>query len=124
MSAPDAKPQESTWQGLKNDFRWAGPVIFFAVIGLAGLLHAPWQAPTEGTENLTNVTDTIFATNDHSFEAQEQQRADLAAGGPARAAAAQRETTNVLVAFEILSALLLAALIAGVVIALRERGDD
>jgi NADH:ubiquinone oxidoreductase subunit 6 (subunit J) len=107
------KPQEpTTWQGLKTDFKWATPLIFFAVIGMAGLLYGTWQVAPPGEENLANVTDTIFASGNHSL---------AAASGPP---VAGRETTNLLVGFEILSALLLAALIAGVVIALRERGDD
>ena len=108
-------PRESTWQGLKTDFKWAGPVIFFAVIGMAGLLYGSWQVAPAGTEDLADVTDTLFATGNHSF---------AAASEPPAGGAQPRETVNVLVAFELLSALLLAALIAGVVIALRERGDD
>ena len=109
------KDEPSTWQGLKTDFKWATPLIFFAVIGMAGLLYGTWQVAPPGEENLANVTDTIFASGNHSL---------AAASEPPAAGAAPRETTNLLVGFEILSALLLAALIAGVVIALRERGDD
>lgn len=108
-------PGESAWMGLKRDFKWAGPVIFFAVIGMAGLLYGSWQVAPTGTEDLGDVTDTLFATGNHSF---------AAASEPRPAGAPERETTNVLVGFELLSALLLAALIAGVVIAMRERGDE
>lgn len=113
------KPEEpTTWQSFKQDFKWATPFLFFALIGFWGLFY--WAPPpvasgpvSPGEENLTDITDTIFASGQHGLSAAPQ------ATGPAA-----RETMNLLVGFEILSVLLLAALIAGVVIALRERGDE
>ena len=114
--APAAPPEKgSGWAQTKADLKWATPLLLFAILGLSGLLHGPWNVPTAGTEDLANVTDAIFSSGNHSPDMTPAARA---------AAGADPRETGLLVPFEILSALLLAALVAGIVIALRERDGD
>lgn len=106
-SQPDPPTsRRGSWNETKTDLKWAGALLFvlllvFPIVGrpLLNLFNLPsdpwpaWREPTAGTEDLDAVTDLIFATD------------------------------GLVAPFEILSALLLAALIAGVVVALRERDD-
>jgi NADH:ubiquinone oxidoreductase subunit 6 (subunit J) len=78
------------WAETKMDLKWATALLFVLILALSGYLWSSWGRPTEGTEDLAAVTTDIFS----------QQ--------------------GLVVPFEILSVLLLAALIAGVAIALRE----
>jgi len=78
------------WAETKMDLKWATALLFVLILSVSGWLWSRWQGPTKGEEKLADVTDEIFGQ------------------------------TELVVPFEVLSILLLAALIAGVVIALRE----
>lgn len=108
--APELAPtseerRASWWAETKVDLKWAtallfvfvlvGPIIFPPLASLVGVDlgdagYAQWRGETTGTENLTAVTTAFF------------------------------DQAGLLVPFEVLSVLLLAALVAGVVIALRD----
>lgn len=102
-----------------RDLRWGVPFLLFAVLGLSGLLHADWQTGVAGTEDLDNVTDAIFSSGQYAPGGAAASPAAPAPGAPPAV-----PQYGLLVPFEILSALLLAALIAGIVIAMRERDGD
>ncbi|HUR68483.1 MAG TPA: hypothetical protein VM370_04495 [Candidatus Thermoplasmatota archaeon] len=78
------------WAETKMDLKWATALLFVLILAVSGWLWSAWGGATAGEEVLADVTDEIFAQD------------------------------GLVVPFEILSLLLLAALIAGVVIALRE----
>ena len=82
------------WSETKVDLKWATALLFVLILAVSGWLWSRWSADTAGTEKLADVTDEIFAVD------------------------------GLVVPFEVLSILLLAALIAGVVIALREPEGD
>lgn len=107
-----------------RDLRWGVPFLLFAVLGLGGLLHEPWEKPTTHTEDLDNMTDAIFSSGQYAPRAAAAPTPATPAAGGGEAAAAAVPQFGLLVPFEILSALLLAALIAGIVIAMRERDGD
>ena len=90
-----AEKRAKSWQETKTDFKWATALLFALILAISGYLWSSWSKIPAGEENLNDMTDGIFST-----------------GG------------TLLVPFEILSVLLLAALIAGVVIALRDPGTD
>lgn len=119
MSRAKLTPEERSakrakwWSETKMDLKWVTALLFVLILtgpllfvytgldrGLANLYgreptglsgpYADWEVETAGEENLTAVTDEIFSQD------------------------------ALVVPFEILSVLLLAALIAGVVIALRD----
>lgn len=115
-AAPPPAPRSKADQN-KGDMKWITVLFFFLVLSLSGLVFAEWQQPTAGTEEMAGLTDTIFSTGNHTHDQ----------GVRAEALRADRNadvTPGLLVPFEILSALLLAALVAGIVIALRERDGD
>jgi len=89
------------WEETKTDLKWAAALLFAFVLAAPvlaqyanyplGIGYASWGSAPAGEENLDKITDAIFDPN------------------------------GALVApFEILSVLLLAALIAGVVMAYRD----
>lgn len=78
------------WTETKGDLKWATALLFVFLLAASGYAWRNWQSRTAGEEDLGAVTTAIFATN------------------------------GLVVPFEILSVLLLAALIAGVVIAFRD----
>jgi NADH:ubiquinone oxidoreductase subunit 6 (subunit J) len=82
------------WAETKVDLKWATALLFVLILAVSGWLWSRWNADTAGTEVLADMTDEIFSTS------------------------------GLVVPFEVLSLLLLAALIAGVVIALREPEGD
>lgn len=84
------KDSSTRWAEVKVDIKWATALLFVLILAVSAWLWSSWRAPTLGEESLPVVTDTIFAQD------------------------------GLVVPFEVLSVLLLAALIAGVVIALRE----
>ena len=90
-----SKPREPRdrakwWAETKTDLKWATALLFVLILAVSGWLWSSWGNPTAGEEDLSGVTTEIFS----------QQ--------------------GLVVPFEVLSVLLLAALVAGVVIALRE----
>lgn len=104
MAAPDMTRQERRakwWSETKTDLKWAVALLFVLLLGVSAYLGSPqladgtrmWDQTTAGEEDLTAVTTLIFAQD------------------------------GLVVPFEILSVLLLAALIAGVVIAFRDPED-
>lgn len=82
------------WQETKVDVKWATALLFVLILGISGYLWTSWSAVPAGEEDLSDVTTLIFS----------QQ--------------------GLVAPFEILSVLLLAALIAGVVMAFRDPEDD
>lgn len=78
------------WSETKMDLKWATALLFVLILAVSGYLWDRWDPSPEGEETLAALTDEIFALD------------------------------GLVVPFEVLSLLLLAALIAGVVIALRE----
>lgn len=85
-----AEKRARAWQETKIDLKWATALLFVLILAVSGFLWSDWRVATDGEEDLAAVTDAIFAVD------------------------------GLVAPFEILSILLLAALIAGVVIALRE----
>ena len=90
-----AEKRAKSWQETKTDFKWATALLFVLILAISGYLWASWSKVPAGEENLNDMTDGIFSTSG-----------------------------TLLVPFEILSVLLLAALIAGVVIALRDADTE
>lgn len=94
MAVPaDPSKQEKRakwWAETKMDLKWATALLFVLILAVSGWLWSSWRRETAGEEDLADMTTQIFSQN------------------------------GLVVPFEILSVLLLAALIAGVVIALRE----
>jgi NADH:ubiquinone oxidoreductase subunit 6 (subunit J) len=83
------------WIDMKSDLKWAVALLFVLTLALAAYVGwARWNAKPRAEENLPVITSLIFAQN------------------------------GLVVPFEILSVLLLAALIAGVVIAFRDPEVD
>jgi len=82
------------WNETKLDLKWAVALLFVLVLALSGYLWAPWGGSPATEEDLAKITDLIFAQD------------------------------GLVVPFEVLSVLLLAALIAGVVIAFRDPEVD
>lgn len=78
------------WSETKMDLKWATALLFVLILAVSGYLWSDWRVAPEFEEDLAAVTDNIFAQD------------------------------GLVVPFEVLSVLLLAALIAAVVIALRE----
>lgn len=89
-----AQRRAKWWSETKMDLKWAVALLFVLVLALSGYLWAPWNGAPATEEDLNKITDLIFA-----------QQGDV-------------------VPFEVLSVLLLAALIAGVVIAFRDPEVD
>lgn len=98
-----ATPQDLTkaerrakwWRETKVDLKWATALLFVLILAISGYLWSAWSTETAGEEDLPAVTALIF------------------------------DQKGLVVPFEILSVLLLAALIAGVVIAFRDpEGED
>lgn len=91
MSAPVQPPSRpSKWEETKTDLKWATALLFILILAISGFLWSSWERVPEGTEEIDKVTTEIFAQD------------------------------GLVAPFEILSVLLLAALIAGVVIAFRD----
>lgn len=90
MTDDKAAKRQKWWAETKMDLKWATALLFVLILAVSGWLWSSWQRPTDAEESLPDVTDAIFAQD------------------------------GLVVPFEILSVLLLAALIAGVMIALRE----
>ena len=82
------------WAETKMDLKWATALLFVLILAVPGFLWARWKGDAAGEETLAAMTDEIFGVD------------------------------KLVVPFEVLSLLLLAALIAGVVIALREPEGD
>lgn len=82
------------WAETKIDLKWATALLFVLILAVSGYLWNAWSKETAGEEVLADVTTEIFAQD------------------------------GLVAPFEILSILLLAALIAGVVMALREPEGD
>lgn len=92
-----AQKRAKWWSETKMDLKWAVALLFVLVLALASYLGwENWNAKPVAEEDLGEITRLIFAQD------------------------------GLVVPFEILSVLLLAALIAGVVIAFRdpEGGDE
>ena len=85
-----AERRAKWWSETKVDLKWATALLFVLILGLSGYLWGNWSPAPSGEEDLTAITDLIFAQD------------------------------GLVVPFEVLSVLLLAALIAGVVIAFRD----
>ena len=85
-----AQRRAKWWTETKLDLKWAVALLFVLVLALSGYLWSPWGGAPATEEDLNKITDLIFAQN------------------------------GLVVPFEVLSVLLLAALIAGVVIAFRD----
>lgn len=90
-----AERRAQSWQETKTDLKWATALLFVLIVAVSGYLWAKWTPAPAGAEDLNAMTDGIFDVNG-----------------------------SLVVPFEVLSVLLLAALIAGVVVALREKEDD
>ena len=90
--ALDPSDKRSTfWADTKSDVKWAVALLFVLTLGLAAYVGwTQWNKPPLAEEDLPEITTLIFAQD------------------------------GLVVPFEILSVLLLAALIAGVVIAFRD----
>jgi len=95
-SVKDAKDAKRAkwWSETKVDLKWATALLFVLILAVSGYLWSSWGKTPAGEEDLGDVTTEIFAQD------------------------------GLVVPFEVLSILLLAALIAGVVIALREPEGD
>jgi NADH:ubiquinone oxidoreductase subunit 6 (subunit J) len=98
----DEKPRKTGWQETKTDFKWGIPLLFVLMLAISavgapyvGGGWAPWDKVPAAEEDLNAMTDAIFDPHQ-----------------------------SLLVPFEVLSVLLLAALVAGVVVALREGEVD
>lgn len=79
------------WADMKSDLKWAVALLFVLTLALAAYVGwARWSAKPVAEENLPAITKLIFAQD------------------------------GLVAPFEILSVLLLAALVAGVVIAFRD----
>lgn len=78
------------WAETKLDLKWATALLFVLVLAVSGYLWNDWEKVTAAEEDLGQVTTSIFSQ------------------------------TALVVPFEILSILLLAALVAGVAIAFRD----
>ena len=89
-----AERRAKRWRETKGDLKWAVALLFVLVLGLSAWFWQPWVAAPSGEEDLPKITDLIFAQD------------------------------GLVVPFEVLSVLLLAALIAGVVIAFRDPEVD
>lgn len=105
--APDRRAKG--WAETKSDLKWASAILFFLLLAMSGALWSSWDRPVPYEENLANVTDALFSTGEYADGA----KAGATAGAPAQ--------PGLVAPFEVLSVLLLAALVAGVVIALREK---
>ncbi|GEM_PF-7088131 len=94
---PDDKAarRAKSWKETKTDLKWATALLFTLILAISGYLWSFWTPAPATEENINAMTDGIFDPN-----------------GP------------LLVPFEVLSVLLLAALVAGVVIAMREMEAD
>jgi NADH:ubiquinone oxidoreductase subunit 6 (subunit J) len=90
VSDDRAQQRAKWWSETKTDLKWATALLFVLILAISGYLWTTWQGVTAGEEDLGRVTGLIFSTS------------------------------GLVVPFEILSILLLAALIAGVVIAFRD----
>jgi hypothetical protein len=99
-----AERRAKWWAETKLDLKWATALLFVLVLALSGALWTSWQGETVGEESLTNVSDAFFSTGTYDPT------------DPAHKA----EEPGLVAPFEILSVVLLAALGAGVVIAMRE----
>lgn len=88
-----AEKRAKWWSETKVDLKWATALLFVLILAISGFLWSAWGTTTAGEEDLSDVTHLIFAQD------------------------------GLVVPFEILSVLLLAALIAGVVIAFRDPDD-
>ena len=89
----DPQSRAKWWAETKMDLKWATALLFVLILAVSGFLWSAWSGANgdvEGEETLAALTDEIFGVD------------------------------KLVVPFEVLSLLLLAALIAGVVIALRE----
>src|SRR5438874_10412210 len=92
-----ASPEERRarwWAETKGDLKWAVALLFVLILGLSAWFWPAWTAAPAGEEDLAKITDLLFAQD------------------------------GLVVPFEVLSVLLLAALIAGVVIAFRDPEVD
>ena len=89
----DPDKRAKWWAETKTDLKWATALLVVLILAISGYLWTSWRAPTAGEEDLGRVTTLIFSTS------------------------------GLVVPFEILSILLLAALVAGVVIAFRDPED-
>ena len=87
---PASEKRAKWWNETKTDLKWATALLFVLILAISGFLWSSWKRPTAGEEDLAQVTALIFSTS------------------------------GLVVPFEVLSVLLLAALIAGVVIAFRD----
>jgi NADH:ubiquinone oxidoreductase subunit 6 (subunit J) len=87
---PRAQRRAKWWSETKIDLKWATALLFVLILGISGYLWASWGKAPAAEEDLNAITDLIFAQD------------------------------GLVAPFEILSVLLLAALIAGVVVAFRD----
>lgn len=96
MTTPSrAERRAKWWRETKVDIKWATALLFVLILAISGYLWQAWSLETAGEEDLAKVTTLIFDQN------------------------------GLVAPFEVLSILLLAALIAGVVIAFRDpEGDE
>ena len=86
----DENKRAKWWSETKVDLKWATALLFVLTLGIAGYLWGTWNREPIGEEDLTKITDLLFSQD------------------------------GLVVPFEALSVLLLAALIAGIVIAFRD----
>ena len=132
MDAPPAEPpappaksraemRAETWAGYKADIKWATPLLFVMILAGAVVFPAliqglpggpaPWTNVTAGEESMSDISNITFATGATNTSI-------------AQSVSPTHTEPGLVVPFEILSVLLLAALIAGVVIALRDHDND
>lgn len=91
MSPEDkAAKRAKWWSETKMDLKWATALLFVLILAVSGWLWTSWRQETAGEEDFPALTQEIFSQD------------------------------SLVVPFEMLSILLLAALIAGIVIAFRE----
>ncbi|HET6404434.1 MAG TPA: hypothetical protein VFH78_07295 [Candidatus Thermoplasmatota archaeon] len=86
----DPAARAKWWAETKMDLKWATALLFVLILAVSGYLWNRWNGATDGTENLADVTNEIFSVD------------------------------GLVVPFEVLGLLLLAALIGGIVIAIRD----
>lgn len=92
MSTPPSAEEKRAkwWSETKVDLKWATALLFVLILALSGYLWNAWGKRPATEEDLNKITDLIFAQD------------------------------GLVVPFEVLSVLLLAALISGIVMAFRD----
>ena len=108
-----AQRRAQWWRETKLDLKWATALLFVLVLAMSGFFWNAWRVPMTGEEDLDQITDAFFSQGAYVNGSAAPGRQGDAFAQP-----------GLIVPFEVLSVLLLAALIAGVVIAMRDRQGD